>query len=279
MGVSIQIKRKSYTSIPNSILWDKKLSMKARFLLCFCLSLKEDWKYSIAGLASAIGSGVDAIKSGLTELEQAGYLIREKGRNELGQMNCIYFIYDEPQAVEKAETADEESQTGKTAAENPEWKTRSGKTAAENPTLLNTINKNNKLNINNRESNNTLDKGGTTSHSPKNNIPDFDREIDVQEQEEYFERFWEAYPRKVKKPVAKIEWRKLPMEVSLYERILTALEKHKQTKQWQDENFIPYPESFLQDERWEDELPEEQQADSDPWEAAMQAYGGGGNAD
>lgn len=39
------------------------------------------------------------------------------------------------------------------------------------------------------------------------------------EREEYFARFWEAYPVKVKKPVAKIEWNKLVDPcVELYEK-------------------------------------------------------------
>ena len=77
------------------------------------------------------------------------------------------------------------------------------------------------------------------------------------EREEYFARFWEAYPVKVKKPVAKIEWNKLVDPcVELYEKIIAAVERYKQTSRWKDNNgaYIPYPETFLQDRRWEDEI-------------------------
>lgn len=77
------------------------------------------------------------------------------------------------------------------------------------------------------------------------------------EREEYFARFWEAYPVKVKKPVAKIEWNKLVDPcVELYEKIIAAVERYKQTSCWKDNNgaYIPYPETFLQDRRWEDEI-------------------------
>lgn len=77
------------------------------------------------------------------------------------------------------------------------------------------------------------------------------------EREEYFARFWEAYPVKVKKPVAKIEWNKLVDPcVELYEKIIAAVERYKQTSRWKENNgaYIPYPETFLQDRRWEDEI-------------------------
>ena len=77
------------------------------------------------------------------------------------------------------------------------------------------------------------------------------------EREEYFARFWEAYPVKVKKPVAKIEWNKLVDPcVELYEKIIAAVEQYKQTSRWKESNgaYIPYPETFLQDRRWEDEI-------------------------
>lgn len=77
------------------------------------------------------------------------------------------------------------------------------------------------------------------------------------EREEYFARFWETYPVKVKKPVAKIEWNKLVDPcVELYEKIIAAVERYKQTSRWKENNgaYIPYPETFLQDRRWEDEI-------------------------
>ncbi|WP_455652060.1 hypothetical protein [Phascolarctobacterium sp.] len=77
------------------------------------------------------------------------------------------------------------------------------------------------------------------------------------EREEYFARFWEAYPVKVKKAIAQIEWNKLVDPcVELYENIIAAVEQYKQTSRWKENNgaYIPYPETFLQDRRWEDEI-------------------------
>lgn len=73
-------------------------------------------------------------------------------------------------------------------------------------------------------------------------------------QEQAFEQFWNAYPRKVSKPTARTAWRALPVKVQLYDKIMAALERYKRTQQWRDANYIPYPETFLQDERWEDDI-------------------------
>ena len=44
--------------------------------------------------------------------------------------------------------------------------------------------------------------------------------------------------------------------MELYEKIIAAVERYKQTSRWKENNgaYIPYPETFLQDRRWEDEI-------------------------
>lgn len=79
-----------------------------------------------------------------------------------------------------------------------------------------------------------------------------------EDKEKGFERFWEIYPSKRKKPVAKIAW--LNMRVhseEQYALINAAVERYKKTNQWQEENgrYIPDPDTFLQDERWADDIP------------------------
>lgn len=99
--------------------------------------------------------------------------------------------------------------------------------------------------------------------------------LEVDLQSKYFLKFWEAYPNKVKKPIAKIEWNKLPIDESLYQSIIESVERYKKTKQWKDVSFVPYPENYLQDERWTDEinLAESKVSISSAYEEAMQGYG------
>lgn len=74
-----------------------------------------------------------------------------------------------------------------------------------------------------------------------------------------FVLFWEAYPRKASKVAAKKAFDKLKVDDSLLEQMLNVLEIQKQSKQWADKQFIPYPTTYLNQRRWEDELEEEQE--------------------
>lgn len=75
-------------------------------------------------------------------------------------------------------------------------------------------------------------------------------------QQEIFEKFWAIYPRKTQKQTAFKSWCKLNPDPNLYDQIIKALEQHIKTPQWQKDNgqFIPYPATWLNQRRWEDEL-------------------------
>ena len=69
-----------------------------------------------------------------------------------------------------------------------------------------------------------------------------------------FDSFWSEYPRKVSKKTAFKSWVKIQPSSLLVKRIMTALEQYKQTKQWQDPQYIPHPSTWLNQARWEDEI-------------------------
>lgn len=74
--------------------------------------------------------------------------------------------------------------------------------------------------------------------------------------EDDFERFWLSYPRHENKKKAKDKFLKLD-RASLIP-IIHALEKQKQSPDWQKNNgqFIPHPTTWLNGERWNDEVVE-----------------------
>lgn len=75
-------------------------------------------------------------------------------------------------------------------------------------------------------------------------------------QEKQFDKFWQAYPRKVSKKEAQKSWKKINPSLELFEKILKALEMVKQTEQWKKDNgkYVPYPATWLNQERWTDEI-------------------------
>jgi len=97
MAVCRVEKTKNYTVMANYHLRDKRLSLKAVGLLSKMLSLPEEWDYTTRGLAAICKDGVDAIGAALKELENCGYLVRHRLRDDRGRMrDTEYVIYESP---------------------------------------------------------------------------------------------------------------------------------------------------------------------------------------
>lgn len=86
-----------FTILPNEALNDERLSWKARGLLAFLLSKPDHWRTTSAHLAKVAPDGRDAVRAGLTELEDAGYLVRRKYRDERGRWKQDTYVYDNPE--------------------------------------------------------------------------------------------------------------------------------------------------------------------------------------
>jgi hypothetical protein len=74
-------------------------------------------------------------------------------------------------------------------------------------------------------------------------------------QEDAFADFWSAYPRKTQKQIAFTSWCKINPDPELKKKILAALQQHSKSTSWtkDDGQFIPYPATWLNQRRWEDE--------------------------
>ncbi|MEY8420479.1 DUF6017 domain-containing protein [Oscillospiraceae bacterium 44-5] len=91
-------RNKGYTVMSNHHLRNKDLSLKAKGLLSQMLSLPEDWDYTLKGLALINREKIDAIRQAIRELEQAGYIVRSRERDERGRLRgADYVIYEQPQ--------------------------------------------------------------------------------------------------------------------------------------------------------------------------------------
>ena len=92
-------KTKNYTVMSNYHLKNKSLTLKAKGLLSLILSLPEEWNYTTRGLAAICKEGVDCIGATLRELETAGYIERNKLRDERGRItDTEYVIYEYPRS-------------------------------------------------------------------------------------------------------------------------------------------------------------------------------------
>ena len=207
-------KNKDFTVMSNHHLRNKNLSLKVRGLLGTMLSNKDDWVYSLSHLADQCKEGISAVRSGLVELEEAGYVVRKQRRDKNGKfVDVEYIIYENP------------------ILENPISENRiSDKSISENETVINTIERNTK-------------ESGVVVSLTSEVIP---------EDERLFLEFWEAYPKKVDRKGSFRAFKNIPKLKEVFPGIMSALEIQKRSEQWTKQNgqFIPNPTTYIHQERW-----------------------------
>ena len=73
-------------------------------------------------------------------------------------------------------------------------------------------------------------------------------------QRQDFDRFWEAYPRKVGKEAARKAFERVEVPVGV---LVDAISVQRKSAQWQKEGgrYIPNPANWLNQRRWEDQPP------------------------
>lgn len=134
-------KTRDYTVMSNHHLRNTELSLKAKGLLSLMLSLPNNWDYTTKGLARICKDGVDSICAAVRELEEHGYVIRERVRGANGQLGSIeYTILEQP--VEPSPERENPVQV-KPILENPVL----GKPEQENPAQSNKDKSNTDLSI------------------------------------------------------------------------------------------------------------------------------------
>lgn len=71
-----------------------------------------------------------------------------------------------------------------------------------------------------------------------------------------FAEFWSAYPRKESKKKAELSFLKISPSPDLFAKIMAGLDRAKKSQQWTKDGgaFIPHPTTWLNQERWNDEL-------------------------
>lgn len=90
-------RHENFTVMSNYHLRDANLSWKARGLLSTILSFPPEWDYTLAGLAKCAKDSIDSTRTGVLELEQAGYLQRKRQRNADGTLaKTEYHVYENP---------------------------------------------------------------------------------------------------------------------------------------------------------------------------------------
>ena len=128
-----------YVNIDQQLIRDESLSWKARGIFMYLWSQTDEWDFYAKEVAKHATDGLDALNSGLEELEQRGYLSRKRKRDKEGRLKGTDWILHE-----KPKKASPKSKTPK-----PDFPTQDKpiqeKSIQENPDLSITDPKNYQL--------------------------------------------------------------------------------------------------------------------------------------
>lgn len=93
----------AFTQIRNAVFRDPRLSAKAMGIFGNISTHRDGWGITPESISTQMRDGVNAIKAGLRELEQYGYLQRERERRPDGTLGAsTYFITDQPDQPDTA---------------------------------------------------------------------------------------------------------------------------------------------------------------------------------
>ena len=203
----------NFTIIPNEALLDERLTIGARWLLCYLLSRPQDWQVQIADIQKKAAVGRDKAYALVNELIAVGWVRKDEDRQKDGRWAGVeYVVMDEPA---KRETSP--------FPENPD----AAEPQAENPQL-------------------TKDLETPKTESTKSTAAEAAMEAD-------FEEFWAAYPKRPNNPrrTALKAYRAARKKKGVTkELLLEAVGRYAAYMTGKQVKFIAHASTWLNDERW-----------------------------
>lgn len=99
MPVLRQSHVRNFTTLPNELLQDQRLSCRDRGLLVWMLSKPPDWSFSKKSIEAELAKdGESSIQAGMKSLQKAGYLKIDRKRQERGKLSvAVWTVFDCPQ--------------------------------------------------------------------------------------------------------------------------------------------------------------------------------------
>lgn len=95
----VRVKRDRFVIMDKSCLEDQTLSFKAKGLHSYLMTLPDDWTVRMSDLEKRSTDGRLAVRSGMAELIESGYVSRYPARTEDGQLDGVeYTVYETKEA-------------------------------------------------------------------------------------------------------------------------------------------------------------------------------------
>ncbi len=101
-------KENPFVMINKYAIRNSSLSFKARGILCYLLEKPNNWRVYQSELVKNTTDGKDAVSSGIKELEEHGYIVKARIRDDKGKiLRWEYIVLEEPQdEIERGKTID-----------------------------------------------------------------------------------------------------------------------------------------------------------------------------
>ncbi|SUM14899.1 conserved phage C-terminal domain-containing protein [Staphylococcus epidermidis] len=150
----------NFVTVHKDFIHDSNISWKAKGILLYLLSRPDDWQIYETELEQHSTDGLSGLKSGIKELEEIGYIQRNRKRDKSGRLNGYeYLVYEQPHHIRF-------SNVGKTV----NGKTNNGKNVNGKSHTTNNNSTNNDFNNNDE---NILSGNPTMSRIPYKEIVDY----------------------------------------------------------------------------------------------------------
>lgn len=157
--VRVHKRENPYVQIDKTGLNDTQLSWKAKGLLCYLLSLPDDWQIYLNELKNHSSDGRDSTASAINELIKYGYCSREVNRDSRGRLKgYVYQIYEVPLSETLEHTEDSPKTDFPYTVEPKTVSPKLDKPKTDNPSLLINNNTNKLLTLKNDNTNQSINQ-------------------------------------------------------------------------------------------------------------------------
>lgn len=265
--------KKNYGQIPNRLLNDSEISLKAKGMFGFIQSKYDGWEFSAERIAYQCKEGVSSIRSTLKELESAGYLMRHKWQDQKGHWQIDYILQENPEEIPTIKNPTSESQQLETESQgNPKSENHTNNSKKDNSKKDKEIKNSNRLSLDEAGKYNydySYDYNGWEGVSnvkipeqyrdenimklinsyDKDEIPN-KHFVNLLKREYAFNLFWEKYDKKVERKKTKDKFMSLSLDD--IKVIVDTVEDY--VKANSDKKYRKMPTTYLNGRCWEDEI-------------------------
>ena len=178
-------KTQGFNSITRELVFDNKLSDRARFIYVYMACKPDGWEFYQDVMAKELGYSKDTLRKYLDELICAGWITEEEQHRDGGKFGCLQYTIEIEKNSKKKKPIREITDTEKN---------RIGK------------------NHNQRNIDNVLSEQSSSNNKEienKKRLSNDNQKVHDEEDELSFPSFYKLYPLKRSKPAAERAWKKL----------------------------------------------------------------------